>query len=104
MDSPILLSLIYKNYYNGTEYPSSLYTELFDKMVLDIHSQYENLNIVLKRGVGVFNETERYQDLGQSIELDYMIVTTLDKNEIPYIELEVDENTVNRILIMIGEI
>jgi hypothetical protein len=104
MDSPILLSLIYKNYYNGTEYPSSLYTELFDKMVLGIHSQYENLNIVLKRGMGVFNKTERYQDLGQSIELDYMIVTTLDKNEIPYIELEVDENTVNRILIMIGEI
>jgi hypothetical protein len=52
----------------------------------------------------VFNKTERYQDLGQSIELDYMIVTTLDKNEIPYIELEVDENTVNRILIMLGEI
>jgi hypothetical protein len=73
-------------------------------MVLGIHSQYENLNIVLKRGVGVFNETERYQDLGQSIELDYMIMDTLDKNEIPYIELEVDENTVNRILIMIGEI
>jgi hypothetical protein len=73
-------------------------------MVLGIHSQYENLNIVLKRGMGVFNKTERYQDLGQSIELDYMIVTTLDKNEIPYIELEVDENTVNRILIMIGEI
>jgi hypothetical protein len=104
MDSPILLSLIYKNYYNGTEYPSSLYTEFFDKMVLGIHSQYENLNIVLKRGMGVFNKTERYQDLGQSIELDYMIVTTLDKNEIPYIELEVDENTVNRILIMLGEI
>ena len=104
MDSPILLSLIYKNYYNGTEYPSSLYTELFDKMVLDIHSQYENLNIVLKRGMGVFNKTERYQDLGQSIELDYMIMDTLDKNKIPYIELEVDENTVNRILIMIGEI
>ena len=104
MDSPILLSLIYKNYYNGTEYPSSLYTELFDKMVLDIHSQYENLNIVLKRGVGLFNETERYQDLGQSIELDYMIMDTLDKNEIPYMELEVDENTVNRILIMLGEI
>jgi hypothetical protein len=54
--------------------------------------------------VGVFNETERYQDLGQSIELDYMIMDTLDKNEIPYMELEVDENTVNRILIMLGEI
>jgi hypothetical protein len=104
MDSPIILSLIYKNYYNGTEYPSSLYTELFDKMVLDIHSQYENLNIVLKRGMGVFNKTERYQDLGQSIELDYMIMDTLDLNEIPYMELEVDENTVNRILIMLGEI
>jgi nicotinamide riboside kinase len=98
MDSPILLSLIYKSYYDGLEYPSNLYTESFDKMILDIHSQYDNLNILLKRGVGVYNEKERYQKLESSIELDYMIQQTLDVNGIEYIEVDVDDNTVTRII------
>jgi hypothetical protein len=98
LDSPILLSLIYKSYYDGLEYPSNLYTESFDKMVLDIHSQYDNLNILLKRGVGVYNENERYQKLESSIKLDYMIKQTLDVNGIEYIEVDVDDNTVNTIL------
>jgi hypothetical protein len=98
LDSPILLSLIYKSYYDGLEYPSNLYTESFDKMVLDIHSQYDNLNILLKRGVGVYNEKERYQKLESSIKLDYMIKQTLDVNGIEYIEVDVDDNTVNTIL------
>jgi hypothetical protein len=98
LDSPILLSLIYKSYYDGLEYPSNLYTESFDKMVLDIHSQYDNLNILLKRGVGVYSEKERYQKLESSIKLDYMIKQTLDVNGIEYIEVDVDDNTVNTIL------
>lgn len=98
LDSPILLSLIYKSYYDGIEYPSNLYTESFDKMVLDIHSKYDNLNILLKRGVGEYNEKERYQNLNQSIELDFMIQQTLDVNHINYTELPVDENVVTRII------
>lgn len=97
-DSPILLSLIYRNYYKGVEYPSTLYNESFDKMVLDTHSYYDNLNIVLKRSVGVYNEKERYQNLEKSIELDNMIQSKLDECNIPYIEINVDNNTVNNIL------
>jgi hypothetical protein len=67
-------------------------------MILDIHSQYDNLNILLKRGVGVYNEKERYQKLESSIELDYMIQQTLDVNGIEYIEVDVDDNTVDEIL------
>lgn len=101
MDSPILLSLIYKNYYNGLEYPSVLYTELFDEMVLGIHNKYENLNVVLKRGEGVHNEKERYQDLEKSIQLDYMIQQTLDTHLIPYTEVSLNENTLEVILKLI---
>ena len=101
MDSPILLSLIYKNYYNGLEYPSVLYTELFDAMVLGIHNKYENLNILLKRGEGVYNEKERYQDLKQSIELDYTIQQTLDTHHIPYTKVSLNENTLEVILKLI---
>jgi adenylate kinase family enzyme len=98
LDSPILLSLIYKSYYKGTEYPSTLYKESFDKLVLDIHRQYDNINILLKRGNGVHNEKERYQNLEESIELDRLIKDVLDNNELPYIEIEVNDDTVNNIL------
>ena len=98
LDSPILLSLIYKNYYKGNEYPSTLYTESFDKMVLDIHRQYDNTNILLKRGNGVYNEKERYQNLEQSIELDRRIKEMMDINELEYTEIEVNDDTVNNIL------
>jgi hypothetical protein len=98
LDSPILLSLIYKNYYEGNEYPSSLYTESFDKMILDIHTRYDNLNIFLNRASGLHNNAERYQNLEKSIELDYMIRNTLDINHINYIDINVNEKTVQEIL------
>jgi hypothetical protein len=98
LDSPILLSLVYKNYYDKDDYPSNLYKESFDKMVLDIHLQYNNLNILLKRGNGVHNEKERYQNLEQSIDLDNRIKNILDINKLEYIEIEVNDDTVNNIL------
>jgi hypothetical protein len=48
--------------------------------------------------VGVYNEKERYQNLEKSIELDTIIQSKLDTYNIPYIEVDVDTNTVNTIL------
>jgi cytidylate kinase len=98
LDSPIILSLVYKSLYKGTEYPATLYGEYFDKMVLDIHNQYDNLNILLKRTEGGYNEKERYQSLDESKTLDNEIENTLIKNNISYITIEVGDNTVNDIV------
>lgn len=98
LDSPIILSLVYKSVYEGIEYPASLYGESFDKMVLDIHNQYDTLNILLKRTEGGFNEKERYQTLDESKILDNAIENTLIKNNISYITVEVGDSTVNDIL------
>jgi hypothetical protein len=98
MDSPILLSLVYKSYYKGNEYPSILYNESFDKLIVDIHSKYDNLNILLKRSIGIHNEKERYQTLEQSLELDLLIQKMLDDNHIQYTEIEVGDDTVSQIL------
>lgn len=99
LDSPILLSLIYKNLYKGDKYPSILYGESFDKMVLDIHNQYDTINIFLKRtNQEGFFENERYQSLNESIELDNKIKETLDIYNIPYKEVKVGNKTVNRII------
>jgi hypothetical protein len=67
-------------------------------MILDIHIQYNNINILLKRGNGVHNEKERYQNLEQSIDLDNRIKNMLDENKLEYTEIEVNDDTVNNIL------
>lgn len=103
LDSPILLSLIYKNYYHTGEYPATLYNDSFDKMVLDIHNQYDTLNIVLNRSDGVHNQKERYQDLEESKDLDWMIENTLKQNKIPYINIDVNDDTVNNILSILSK-
>ena len=98
LDSPILLSLTYRNYYKGTEYPSSLYGESFDKMVLDTFNQYDNINIVLDRADGVNNNDERYQNLEESKELDIVIENSLIENNIPFHKIKVNDDTVDDIM------
>ena len=98
LDSPILLSLVYRSAYTGLEYPATLYGESFDKMVLDIHNQYDSLNIVLKRTEGGYNEKERYQSLDESKELDRRIEDILVKNNISYDIVSVGDKTVDDIL------
>ena len=98
LDSPILLSLVYRSVYKGTEYPATLYGESFDKMILDIHNKYDSINIVLRRANGNHNEKERYQSLEESKDLDFRIEETLIKNQIPYYSVEVGDNSVDNIL------
>ena len=84
LDSPILLSLTYRNYYKSNEYPATLYGKTFDNLVLETFNQYENINILLERGEGNHNEKERYQSLDESKELDKAIELSMIKNNIHY--------------------
>ena len=80
LDSPILLSLTYKTYYdkNGIdEYPSNLYGETFDKLLIEMNSKYDNINILLQRTDGLHSNVERYQNLEESKQLDKEIEGTL---------------------------
>jgi deoxyadenosine/deoxycytidine kinase len=101
LDSPILLSLTYKSFYKSNEYPATLYGESFDNMVLDIYNRYDNINIVLKRSEGKHNNSERYQNLEESIQLDTVIEDSLKNNDLPYHTVNVDGKTVKNILKLI---
>jgi hypothetical protein len=69
-----------------------------------MNSFYSSVNIVLKRSTeGVHNEEERYQNLEDSIRLDNAITSKLDEYRIPYIEVDVNKDTVNKILELIGQ-
>jgi len=98
LDSPILLSLVYKNVYKSNQYPATLYGDSFDKMVLDIYNQYENINILLDRGNGNHNESERYQNLEESRILNESIENVLIQNNIQYYRIKVNSNTVKNIV------
>jgi hypothetical protein len=99
VDSPILLSLVYKDKYDDApEYPSFLYGEKFNEFILDLNSKYDSLNIVLERDSDMFNQDGRFQDLEESLEIDDDIVKVLDSNNINYNIVKVDDNSIKTIL------
>lgn len=100
LDSPIILSLIYKNMYDNSEsYPQKLYGRTFNKLILEIFNQYENININLRRNSSSFhNDKERYQSLESSLEIDGIIEKTLIKNKIQYHSVNVDNDVLNNII------
>jgi hypothetical protein len=92
LDSPILLSPIYRNNYS-TGYPSNLYDENFDNFVLDVFNKYENLNFFLRRPSSDFQKEGRFQDAEGSKELDEKIIDFLTTKQVPFVRLPVNENT-----------
>ena len=90
IDSPILFGMVYKNRY-GENYPQGLYGDSFDNFLLDLFNQYENINILLKRKKDSFDDNGRFQDLGESLEIDSLLKTILVDNKIPHHEFEVND-------------
>ncbi len=106
-DSPILLSLVYKDSYenNNTNYPSCLYGNKFDDLILDIHNNYNNINIFLERSEETnHNEKERMHNAEESLDLDHKIKTLLVENNIPFHTIKVDNDTTNKIFNLICSI
>jgi len=94
VDSPIILGSIYKDRYGDkNEYPSSFYDEGFDLFILNLFKKYNSLNILLKRDDSTYSEIGRFQTLEESKLIDNEIKELLDKNEIKYVEFEVNNKT-----------
>ena len=87
-DSPLLLSLIYKN----DSYPPS-----FDEFVLHTFNQYDNFNICLKRDKE-YNGAGRFQTEKEAKKIDVQINRFLLLNYIKNIRLEANRETPNQIL------
>ncbi|MDA7794036.1 hypothetical protein N8985_08085, partial [Glaciecola sp.] len=70
IDSPILFSTIYHRYYTS-DYPAEFYRQPFHDLVIDLHKQYDNINILLKRTEdSVHNNKERFQTRNQALDID----------------------------------
>ncbi len=84
-------------------YPSNLYGETFDKLLIEMNSKYDNINILLQRTDGLHSNVERYQNLEESKQLDKEIERTLQKYNLPYHKIKVDEDTVENIIDLLLE-
>jgi hypothetical protein len=92
VDSPILLSLVYKNFYDDKPYyPASFYGKEFDDFILSLHNKYDNLNVFIKRDDTRFDQKGRYQNLDESKRVDARIKELLNYNNIPYITVNVED-------------
>ena len=99
VDSPILFGLIYKDRYNDEpEYPSMFYGYKFDEFIVDLHKHYDSLNIVLERDPLMYQSDGRFQNLEESIEIDKEIVGMLDRYEVEYFKVPINNDTANVII------
>jgi hypothetical protein len=85
-DSPVLLSPIYRELYEGP-----LYSDLIDKMALECYNMYDNINFMLTRPIG-FEEGGRAQDEVQSVQIDLDIIAQFQELDIKYTQLESNDN------------
>jgi len=69
--------------------------------MLDIHNKYNNINIFLERPEKVHENEGRFHDEDMSLKLDKKIMSILEDNDIPYIKIKVNENTINSILALV---
>ena len=98
-DSPILLSLIYKNKYTDNKYPSYLYDEYFDKLILNIHRSYDSINIFLDSDRTSHNNLERFHDIIESKKIDKEILNMLKVNDVDFKTIKLNDDTVKNIMI-----
>lgn len=88
LDSPVLLSLVYKNLYNEG-FPSMLYGNNFDSMALDVFNGYDNINFNIERTMfSEYIREGRFQTYDESIKVDNMVTKVLEDNNIDYIPIK----------------
>ena len=82
-DSPMLLNIVYRDMYG-----EPLYSDVLDKLVLECHNRYENINIFMSRPpVAKFKQEGRLQDYIQSCTVDERIELLLTRLREHYIKV-----------------
>lgn len=97
LDSPILLSLVYKNLYNEG-FPSSLYGNEFDRMALGIFNTYDNINFNIERNKMDYITEGRFQSYDESVKIDNTITSLLVDNEIDFIPVKQSKDIADKIV------
>jgi len=93
VDSPILFSIVYRKEGLGKEFISH---------VVNLHNQYNNLNIFLKRDLNIgYIKNGREQSFTEAVKVDDNILKVLKTYGTPYLTMDVGFNTINEITSLI---
>ena len=95
-DSPVLLSIAYRTVYDGP-----MYSKAIDVLAKECYDMYDNLNVFLNRTTECADDNSRAQDLEHSIHIDNHILKILSDIQVPFVRVDVDNETVPRILRLI---
>ena len=80
-DSPVLLSGIYRELYDGP-----MYSELIDQLALECYNKYDNINFMLERPE-VFIQNGRAQNEQGSLDIDDAIEKQFADLKVPFFKL-----------------
>jgi len=94
-DSPILIGLFY---YKPI---AQAIDDAFKTLVLETYKRKNNLNILIERMHGKYQQAGRTQTLEQSKQIDNNIQTFLDKEQLPYITATKNRESIDAVIIEI---
>jgi GTPase SAR1 family protein len=97
LDSPIILSLVYKNLYNEG-FPSILYGNDFDRMALGMFNYYDNINFNIERNKMGYITEGRFQTYDESVSVDNKITKLLVDNNIDFIPIKQSKDIADKIV------
>lgn len=89
-DSPLLLSAVYGSH--------EVWHESFFTFVVEEFKKFDNINFFLNRGIQPYMSTGRNENEKEAIEIDKIILNTLDTNEINYTTTKLNDQTIRSIL------
>lgn len=81
-DSPVLLTGIYRELYDGP-----LYSKLIDQLAKECYDKYDNINFMLERP-DQFEQTGRAQGYEESLDIDMAILDMFKAEKIPFYNLK----------------
>jgi hypothetical protein len=96
LDSPILLSIIYKRIYTEG-YPSIMYDDTFNEFTMGLFNRYNNINFFIRRDNDGYVTEGRLQNKSESLFIDNEIHTLLKDNNIEFFDITQEYNIANKI-------
>lgn len=93
-DGPFLLSAIFSEYSDHKHLP----LESFDQLVIDTYKMYDTINIFLNPADVEYQEYGRNETQEEALAIGEKIKKVMRDNDIPYLELQVDDNIINNVL------
>lgn len=91
-------TILHGLYYNRHNKDNTSNIEKTDKLILDCHKKFNNINIFLNRGNFKYEQQGRIQNEKEAKQIDVILKHMLDQEKIPYQEFVSDVKNVGQMI------